>query len=233
MHLCAMAMILCIETSGEVCSVALFDGETCLDFYSEEESFQHAAVLTVLIEKCFKNNNISAHNLDAVAVSGGPGSYTGLRIGTSVAKGLCYAVDVPLIALSSLKVMANGVLSLHELNGDALICPLIDARRMEVYTAAFDTSLSLVQKAEPMIVEESSFDHLLNQPVYFIGSGVDKTMQTVQNANAHFMHDHALSALFMGLLAHEAFEAGEFADLAYFEPFYLKEFYTPAAKKAR
>ena len=132
-----MAMILCIETSGEVCSVALFNNEVCLDFYSEEESFQHAAVLTVLIEKCLKNNQRTVQDLDAIAVSGGPGSYTGLRIGTSVAKGLCYAVEIPLIALSSLAVMANGVKSLYELPKDALICPLIDARRMEVYTACF------------------------------------------------------------------------------------------------
>lgn len=228
-----MANILCIETSGEVCSVALFDNETCLDFMSEEESFQHAAVLTVLIEKCFKNNKIDVNQLDAIAVSAGPGSYTGLRIGTSVAKGLCYAGDLPMLAISSLEIMANGLKSLYEIPENTVICPLIDARRMEVYAAAFHPDLSIISEPKPLIVEETSFDELLENPVYFVGNGTGKTSEVIKHDNARFFDDHVRSALFMGMPALKQFQHGQFADLAYFEPFYLKEFYTSAPKKAK
>lgn len=234
LHLCGMALILGIETSGEVCSVALFSESICLASDQRTESFQHAAVLTVLIEEMLVNNNVEVGQLDAVALSAGPGSYTGLRIGTSVAKGLCYALDIPLIAVSSLELMASGFLANQTFPQNSLICPLIDARRMEVFTAIYTTELEVVQEAGPMILDEQSYLEILNQQeVHFLGNGVEKTRDMVRHSNAHFHDTIGLGAQHLSALAWHKWKAKEFADVAYFEPWYLKAFYmAPKTKKA-
>ena len=228
-HLCRVANLLCIETSGEVCSVAIFRDRDLVNSASEKEAFQHAAVLTVLIEKVCSEANIAMNELNAIAVSSGPGSYTGLRIGTSVSKGLCYALEIPLIALDTLEIIAHG----FSLDGYAqdfdMVCPLVDARRMEVYSAVFDSDLNWLQKGKPEIITEDSFANwLAGGVVYFIGSGAVKTSETIKHVNARFVTLDGLSARFMGALAYNAFQENAFADLAYFEPNYLKEFYTTA-----
>ncbi len=227
-----MANLLCIETSGEICSVSLFSDAGCLDFQQESESFQHAAVLTVLIDGLLKSNNLSPSDLDAIAVSAGPGSYTGLRIGTSVAKGMCYALDIPLLAISSLKIIANGLRNTHRIGSENIICPLIDARRMEVYTATYDGELNELASPKPLILDQSSFASDLEKGlVHFVGSGSEKSKTMLIHENARFFNDHMLSAKYIGDLAFLEWEKNRFVDVAYFEPFYLKEFYTTQTTK--
>ena len=169
--------------------------------------------------------------LDAIAVSKGPGSYTGLRIGVSTAKGLCYALDKPLIAVNTLLAMANEVN--RQNHSQALLCPMIDARRMEVYTALYDGELNELEKTSAKILEENSFDETLNQKqVLFFGNGADKFMALKTGvANAVFIDNITPSAWSVGLLANQAFLRGDFEDVAYFEPFYLKDFVATKPKK--
>ncbi|WP_167617216.1 tRNA (adenosine(37)-N6)-threonylcarbamoyltransferase complex dimerization subunit type 1 TsaB [Maribellus sediminis] len=226
-----MAVILNIETSTEVCSVTLAkDGKTVFEKESTE-GLNHSQLLTVFIEDLFKSNNFSFKDLDAVAVSKGPGSYTGLRIGVSVAKGLCYGLNIPLISVGSIDSMGHHV-ALHaeefyslSANSGLLFCPMIDARRMEVYTALFDTSGDAITPVTAEIIDENSFaDQLETNKILFFGNGAEKCRSKISHANALFEGPSRTSAWFMQLLAENKYNKREFENVAYFEPFYLKDF---------
>jgi len=227
-----MGNILYIETATQVCSVALSANGTISQILESNEKNSHSATITVFIEEVMKSSGIPFAALDAVAVSMGPGSYTGLRIGVSTAKGICYALDKPLIAISTLQSMAAGMLKGMESRNFGtpsqpfLLCPMIDARRMEVYTALYDTNLGLVRNIQAEIIIESSFEAELEQSqVWFFGDGAAKCKTVLGNhPNARFIDDFQLSAAFMVSLAEEKFNRSEFEDVVYFEPYYLKDF---------
>lgn len=219
-----MATILQIETATPVCSVAIsVDGKTVA---LKEESAQniHASKLTLFIEEAMQQANISYKQLDAIAVSKGPGSYTGLRIGVSTAKGLCFALDKPLIAINTLQMMANGYI-MQNPTYDSLICAMIDARRMEVFTAIYDGNLNEVEPTNAKIVDETSFVSTLeSSQITFIGDGAEKCMIVLTHQHAHFSSANFNSAGNMSALALKAYQNQVFEDVAYFEPFYLKDF---------
>ena len=216
------AYILNIETSTKACSVALHNyGE--LIVYSEDvtANFSHSEKLLKFISELFSDANLSLSDLDAIAVSMGPGSYTGLRIGVSTAKGLCYGLDIPLISISTLKAMSFGMAL--EIKAD-LYCPMIDARRMEVYSAFFDINNTEVRKIQADIINENSYKKELEKKVVFFGDGSEKLIEKIKDKNAIFVSDIHPSAKNMGLLSYQKFTKSLFEDLAYFEPFYLKDF---------
>ena len=226
-----MSLILSLETSTNVCSVALTrEGDTV----ATEKLFvekSHSNLLTVVIDSLLGQVGIEKQELSAIAVSKGPGSYTGLRIGVSTAKGLCYALDKPLIAVNTLQAMAREILPYN--THQAYLCPMLDARRMEVYTALYDASLKELMPTQAMILDESSFaETLAENNVLFFGNGSDKFRALVEsNANAYFISGHSPSALAVGQLASEAYQKQRFEDVAYFEPFYLKDFVATKPKK--
>ncbi len=219
-----MSTILQIETATQVCSVAIaINGETIA---LKEEAAQniHASSLTLFIEEAMESAKLNYADLDAVAVSKGPGSYTGLRIGVSTAKGLCFALDKPLIGIPTLEMMANGFL-LQNPNYGGLVCPMIDARRMEVFTAVYTNHLVEFETVNAKIVDEKSFIlELDNHFVTFIGDGAEKCKGVLEHQNAHFSTANFNSAANMSTLAKKAFDEQFFEDVAYFEPFYLKDF---------
>ncbi|MEN8116810.1 MAG: tRNA (adenosine(37)-N6)-threonylcarbamoyltransferase complex dimerization subunit type 1 TsaB [Bacteroidota bacterium] len=226
-----MAIILNIETSTEVCSVSLAQNSETLFEKESLEGLNHSELLTVFIEDLFKENNFEYSRLDAVAVSKGPGSYTGLRIGVSVAKGLCYALNIPLIGVGSIDVMgeytARNVEQFIQNNSadNFLFCPMIDARRMEVYTALYNTKGKSILPVTAEIIDENSFsDHLKNNKILFFGNGAKKCKDSITNRNALFKGPLKTSARFMQNLSETKYNKKEFEDVAYFEPFYLKDF---------
>ncbi|WP_374949267.1 tRNA (adenosine(37)-N6)-threonylcarbamoyltransferase complex dimerization subunit type 1 TsaB [Mucilaginibacter sp.] len=225
-----MALILQIETATTSCSVALADDRTVMAYQEIDQRNIHAEVITVYIDKILKQVDRSYADLDAVAVSCGPGSYTGLRIGVSTAKGLCFALDKPLIAVETLPAMASGAVG--KTNESTLLCPMIDARRMEVYTAVFDNKGQVIKSTSAEIIDQNSFSDLLaTNRILFFGDGADKCREILgSNPNAEFLSGFINSAVHLTQLAAEKFDAGEFADVAYFEPYYLKDFI--AGKKA-
>ena len=227
-----MSVILNIETSSRICSVAL-----CIDgmpeFHIEsDESMQHAALLGQYVDKALEDLSRRELKLDAVAVSIGPGSYTGLRIGLSLAKGLCFAMDIPLIGLSTLEILTvKAMFAMHDSEGDEIVVPLIDARRMEVYTAAYSLDLKPVIEPQPMILDENSFAELRNyRRVVFIGDGVDKAKEVLNADNFEFLSSKMPLALDMGALSERAFRNSDFMDPAYGVPLYLKEYQATIAK---
>ena len=223
-----------IETSTNVCSVALSKDSNCLFTKSNADGMNHAALLSVFIAKALEVLKSTDNKLDAVAISSGPGSYTGLRIGVSTAKGLCYGYGIPLIAVSTLEVLTVQALDLVEDNGNSLFCPMIDARRMEVY-AAFYNGKGIIQReiSADIITSNSYAEILANQPVYFFGNGADKCKSTLEHSNAHFIDNLFPLAVNMIPFAESAFVKKQFVDTAYFEPFYLKEFHTTAPKSPK
>ncbi len=228
-----MSCILHIETSTSVCSVAISQDGQNLFKKEDLNGPQHAVLLGVFVDEALSFADSHAIPLDAVAVSCGPGSYTGLRIGVSMAKGICYGRNLPLIALPTLEVQCVPVLLYHdELPEDALLCPMIDARRMEVYAAIYNRALHTVREISADIVDEHSYEEFLNEhPVYFFGDGAAKCKDTIKHPNAHFIDNiHPLASM-MFPLAEKAIAKGDFKDVAYFEPFYLKEFVASQPKK--
>jgi tRNA threonylcarbamoyladenosine biosynthesis protein TsaB len=221
-------MILCLETSTRSCSVAIGQkGKLFALKESLDEKHSHAENLTLYIEDVCKQANISLKDVDAIAVSKGPGSYTGLRIGVSTAKGLCYALGKPLIALNSLQAMAAGYIHLPSSirHVPSLFCPMIDARRMEVYCAIYDENLNEIKKTSADIIDEHSFSDLLEKnKIYFFGDGAAKCRSAISHPNAIFTDDINPSAKSMLPLAEKLFAERKFEDVAYFEPFYLKDF---------
>lgn len=227
-----MGLILCIETTSAVCSAALISDHVILMERSAADPNVHSSQLTLFIETVMHDAGISLNELDAVAVSMGPGSYTGLRIGVAAAKGLCYALDKPLIAISTMKAMAWGMKEMIRAGisepGEAryLFCPLIDARRMEVYSGLFDDSLNETREVRAEIIDQHSFsDDLARSKVFFGGSGAEKCKPVLSpHPNAVFLDGLALRAHFMAPFAREKLATGSFEHLAWFEPFYLKDF---------
>ncbi len=227
-----MALILCIETSTTVCSVALTQNHQVLSSLREDVPNSHSTLLTVLIEKLLAQGGFQAEDLDGVAVSSGPGSYTGLRIGVSVAKGICFALDIPLMAITSLEIMAAQFLQKPpDVTVQDLLCPMIDARRMEVYSALYRNDLSLVREVEAEIIDENSYQPVLKQQrIFFFGDGAAKCREVLNHPHAFFVGDVVPLATAMTSLAMTRFEAKLFEDVAYFEPFYLKSFMATTPK---
>lgn len=220
-----MSCILHIETSTEVCSVALSEDGQCIFSKEDMQGPSHAVTLGVYVDEALSFANSHAIPLDAVAVSCGPGSYTGLRIGVSTAKGVCYGMDLKLLSVPTLKVMCVPILLRDILPDDALLCPMIDARRMEVYAAVYDRALREVRPVQADIVDEQSYlEYLEKHPVYFFGNGSAKCKEKITHPNAHFLDDVHPLAKWMFPLAERQMMTGQFEDVAYFEPFYLKEF---------
>lgn len=243
-------MILCLETSTAVCSVALVENGNVVALRESLDGQNHAEKITLFIDEVMKEAGIAYKDLDAVATSMGPGSYTGLRIGVSTAKGLCYAMEKPLIAIDTLAAMAHGfnvaetqrgkvtelmvgVNSQSQSQGQgqsqqptAILCPMIDARRMEVYTAFFNEKLERTSETEALVIDENSFMELKqNNHLYLFGDGADKLAALFQNdENITVVEKFHCSAAYMAKLADEAFTNKQFVDTAYFEPFYLKNF---------
>ena len=216
-----MALILNIETTTTNCSVSLSKkGETLVLREDYNTKFSHAESLHVFINKVVELAEIKFFEIDAIAVSKGPGSYTGLRIGVSAAKGFCYALDKPLISVSTLQSLSQQV------NVDeGFIVPMLDARRMEIYSAIFSADHNQVRDIQAQILDENSFlDYLNKSKVYFIGSGVEKSKTIIQHENAIFIENKLPSANEMGKLAYQKYLNNDFENVAYFEPFYLKDF---------
>lgn len=223
-----MATILNIETSTEVCSVVLAKDGKILFEKESIEGLNHSELLTVFIQELFVENNLKMSILDAVAVSKGPGSYTGLRIGVSVAKGLCYALEIPLIAIGTLDAMGFYV-SQHfdstAFSKKMLFCPMIDARRMEVYTALYNSKGENIQPVSAEIIDEHSFSKFLKDfKIQFFGNGAAKCKSMLNHHNALFNGPSKTSARFMQILSDKKYDNNEFENVAYFVPFYLKNF---------
>jgi tRNA threonylcarbamoyladenosine biosynthesis protein TsaB len=223
-----MARILSLETSTKVCSIALHDdGKLVADqTYHLEKS--HSSLLPHIAKELLANCEIELSSVDAFAVSSGPGSYTGLRIGVTTAKGLAYASNKPLISVSTLHAMLHQVQKVHPEN--AYFCPMIDARRMEVYCLLADHGKQ-EWEISPLIVESNSFEEFTEKPLYLFGDGAMKTKEVLTQDNLIWLPNIHTSAKEIGELAEEKFLKSEFEDVAYFEPFYLKEFQTKPAKK--
>ncbi len=225
-----MAIILHIETSTITCSAALSENEKILIARTCNEGMAHASKLPVFIDEILqfsRQNNIIP---DAIAVSAGPGSYTGLRIGVSTAKGLCYGFDAKLLAIDTLQLTAEAART-KIADENALICPMIDARRMEVYTALFDKNRQRIEENSAKIIDNDSFAALLeNNTIYFCGNGAEKCKNVITHPNAKFLDEIVPLAENMVALANEKWAKNEFENVAYFEPFYLKEFQATTPK---
>ena len=228
-----MSCILNIETSTNVCSVALSQDGVCLYEDVNMEGPSHAQVLAGYVKNAVSFADSHAIPIEAIAISKGPGSYTGLRIGVSESKGVAYGRDAKLLSVPTLKLLTVPILLGHEeLPEDALLCPMIDARRMEVYCALYDRALNEVVQTQALVIDSDSFkEYLDKQPIYFMGNGADKCVETIQHPNAHFIKNIVPRAKNMIPLAEMAMAKEQFEDVAYFEPFYLKEFVATKSKK--
>ncbi|MDA0314390.1 MAG: tRNA (adenosine(37)-N6)-threonylcarbamoyltransferase complex dimerization subunit type 1 TsaB [Bacteroidetes bacterium] len=218
-----MARIVSIETSASICSVAIHERGELLALAEIKELGAHAEKLLDLVDAVLKQADLRLVDLAAIAVSQGPGSYTGLRIGVSTAKGIAYALDIPLIGINTLQAMAAS----HRVEQGEFVVAVLDARRNEVYTQTFGASLQEISPIEAVVLEEGVFDSILDQgKVYFVGDGVEKVKEEIKSVNALFLEDweQSLSAKNMGVLAFEKYARQEWEDLAYFVPNYLKEF---------
>lgn len=224
-----MSYILSLETSTDVCSVALHHHNDLLEEIVIHEPQAHASRLSPLIQELLSKTGVKVSELSAVAVSSGPGSYTGLRIGTSTAKGLCYALNIPLLSVPTLDTIAFRAIQLSA--DGALLCPMIDARRMEVYCQVSDRNLHIIHPVDALIVDSNSFAELLSKhKMLFVGNGASKCEGVIIHPNASFRADIQPSASALGALAVKKLQAGKTEDLVNFAPFYLKEF---VAKKAQ
>ena len=228
-----MANIIHIDTSTDICSVALSQEGLCIFNREDHEGPNHARVLAPMVEEAIGLADSRGVKLDAVSVSAGPGSYTGLRIGVSTAKGLCYGRNLNLIGVQTLELLCVPILlEYEEIPEDSLLCPMLDARRMEVYTALYDRALRPASEVAPVIVEGSSFrDVLEERPVVFFGNGAAKCKDIIKHDNAIFIDGIEPLAKNMLPLADKAIAQGKTEDVAYFEPFYLKDFIAGTSKK--
>lgn len=216
-----MSYILSIETSTTNCSVALSKSDKVIAFKEYNDiNYSHSELLHNYILEVIVQAQIKLQDLSAVAISKGPGSYTGLRIGVSAAKGLCYALNISLISIDTLETLARQIT-----RDEGVIVPVLDARRMEVYSAVYDHQYKLCESVKAEIITEASFGSLLSKsPVYFIGNGANKIAEVVKHENAHFILNNLPSARQMAELAYQKYKIGNTEDVAYFEPFYLKDF---------
>lgn len=228
-----MEKIILIETSTALCSVALAENGTVTAYRESSAPKAHASLTAVFVQEVLAERGLSLNDCDAVCVSMGPGSYTGLRVGVSTAKGLCFGSGKPLLAVGTLDTLVAQALTPAETeaNGEyRYIVPMIDARRMEVYAAVFKNGRQITETA-PAIIDENSYAEYLEQgPVLFIGDGAGKCADVIKHPNAHFCQCHPKASSMLSP-AVEAFRNGEFKDVAYFEPFYLKEFVATVSKK--
>ena len=227
-----MSCILHIETSTNVCSVAVSeDGKVIFD-KADRTGNNHAEALGSFVDEAMSFADSHAIPLDAVAVSSGPGSYTGLRIGVSMAKGVCYALDLPLLSVPTLELMCVPILLRNEeIEDDALLCPMIDARRMEVYAALYDRALKPVRGIQADVVDGDTYRQWLDQrPVYFFGNGAAKCMDTIAHPNAHLIEGIEPLAKWMMPLAEKKMLNDIYKDVAYFVPYYLKDFVAKTPK---
>ena len=222
-----MEYILNIETATKNCSVALAkDGKTIVCKEIAEEGYSHAERLHVFIEEVIKEAGITLNDLSAIAVSQGPGSYTGLRIGVSAAKGLCYALNIPLVSVDTLQVLACQVII-----AEGLIIPMLDARRMEVYSAIFNSKLEKQREIQAEVITENSFE-TISETVYFVGDCSEKCQSVLVKSNFVFLEEVKYpSAKEMSVLSFSKFKNSDFEDVAYFEPYYLKDFMITTSKK--
>jgi len=231
-----LSLILNIETATEVCSVALARDGKLISIRESSDGFTHAENITVFISEIIQEAGISLKELDAVAVSKGPGSYTGLRIGVSTAKGLCFALEKPLISVPTLEALTFGAqkrIQILKLQASSLFCPMLDARRMEVYCAVYDEKLNEVEKTSAEIITENSFEkYLASGAVYFFGNGAAKCKSAITHANANFVDGINASAASMISFSEKFFREKKFEDTAYFEPFYLKDFVAGTSSKS-
>jgi tRNA threonylcarbamoyladenosine biosynthesis protein TsaB len=221
-------MILNLETTTKNCSVSLADqGNIVAIKELKSLQYSHGEKLHLFISEVLQEAGVTPSQLKAIAVSKGPGSYTGLRIGVSAAKGLCFALNKPLIAINTLSCLS------HAISTDkGFIVPMIDARRMEVYSAIFDANYQRVRATEAQVIDENSFqNYLAEAPVYFLGDAVEKCKEIITHKNAFFIEDRFPSAKEMGVVSYEKFKKKQFEDIAYFEPFYLKDFVAVPEKK--
>ena len=219
-----MPLILNIETSSTICTVCLAKDGQLIDFKEDRQGNSHARVLTVFVEDIMQKNNFAFNELDAVAVSAGPGSYTGLRIGTSTANGLCYALNKPLIAVPTLFAMADAMMKKMN-DPQATYMPALDARRMDIYTAVFDAQGNEIMKTKAVTVDAALADQLTPfNKLFVFGSGAEKCKEIFTSEAIHFVPDVDCDARFMVPISELRALNKQFEDLAYFEPFYLKEF---------
>lgn len=220
-------IFLLIETSSPVCSVAIGNENGIIKIIEENSGLQHAALAPQ-----FAKEMLTIHKPDAVVISAGPGSYTGLRIGTSLAKGICYGQNIPLIAVSTLLAMTNGLQSKQQFVPNTLFAPLLDARRMEVYTAVYNNKGTEILSVQPMILDENSFNQFTDQSIIFFGSGSEKAKPLFTNTlNCQFVDNFSLSSKYLLPQAIEKFKNNQFENLGYFEPFYLKDFKVTTSRK--
>lgn len=219
-----MSLIINLETSTNVCSVALYKEAELISTSEVLVQKSHSSLLTLMVQQCVEQGGFQLKDLNAVALSAGPGSYTGLRIGSSTAKGLCYSLDIPLIAVDTLEAMS--VLVSDFVNADSLLCPMLDARRMEVYYSLLAKNGSVLNNSTPKILDADSFSEEMNkQEVVFFGNGSEKFSKLIGNKhNAKFLKGIYPSAKGIGVLAVERYALSVFNDTIYFEPNYLKEF---------
>lgn len=227
-----MAYIISIETATPIGSVALHKQGNMVAIRQNEDQKKHGEKITSFIEEVVKEAGITLQQIDAIAVSKGPGSYTGLRIGVSAAKGLCYGLNIPLIAVNTLEgLTASPILKTYK-EKDFLFCPMIDARRMEVFCALYDSTGNEIQNTQALIINEDSFSELLNQKqIVFYGNGAAKCKEIIKHPNAIFVDNVIASANAVGEIAYQKYKLQKFEDMAYFEPFYLKEFVATVSKK--
>ena len=227
-----MSCILNIETSTEVCSVSVSQDGACIFSQEDHEGPNHAVKLGTFVDEALSFADSHAIPLDAVAVSCGPGSYTGLRIGASMAKGICFGQDLKLIAVPTLELMAVPVLLREEVEEGALLCPMIDARRMEVYSAVYDRALHEVRGIQADVVDAETYREYLDRgPVYFFGNGAEKCMEVINHPNARLIKGVEPLAKWMFPIAERRIAQEKYEDVAYFVPFYLKDFVAHQPKK--
>lgn len=228
-----MATIINIETSTDVCSVALSKEGQILEHREDYKGHNHASVLSDFLKEILDYAHTRQYKIDAVAVSIGPGSYTGLRIGLSEAKGLAFGLNVPLIGINTLKLLCIPVMFYHDIPEDALLIPMIDARRMEVFSGVYDFALNEVVKATPVILDENSFSELKGEsrPIVIMGNGANKAVEPLSHLNVKFIDGIKPVAVDMMVLSEMAFRNNDFIDIAYSTPNYLKDFQATTPKK--
>lgn len=231
-----MSKILCLDTATDICTVSVIENNEILAFKDSKEERSHSVQLAVFIQEVLEKAQLTTNDLAAVAISKGPGSYTGLRIGVSMAKGLCYGLQIPLIAISTLQAMCFGMdkVARKEFGlKDFLYAPMLDARRMEVYTAIYSADKEALKDVHAEILNEGSYNSFLDEkPVLFFGNGAGKYKDMVRHKNAFFYDGYIHSSTYMTVLATQSFEQKNFEDVAYFEPYYLKDFIATTPKKS-
>lgn len=221
-----MSRILCVDTSSFICSISIFENLSLISSNSSEVEKSHSKLIIQLIDQSLKDAKIKINEVDAFAVSMGPGSYTGLRIGVSTIKGLCYSLEKPLISINTLEILSKSALNHINNYNDFFICPMIDARRMEVFTKMLDNDFNEVEKDKALILDDKSFNDIDGgKLIYFFGDGSNKFQKIVNNKNFHFIDNIISSSKHMGELANIKYENNQFENLTTFEPFYIKDFF--------